>query len=100
MYRSHVDDRAALVPCVHVLQGCPGDEECRIEVDAHDASPILVRELVNGSNILDAGIADGLQVEYIPATLFLHDGKVVERWYGDTPVQVISGVVDEYMRHN
>jgi thioredoxin-like negative regulator of GroEL len=48
----------------------------------------------------DASIADSLQVEYIPATLFLHDGKVVARWYGDTPVQVISGVVDAYMRDN
>lgn len=47
---------------------------------------------------LDAWIADHLQVEYIPATLFLQEGKVVKRWYGDTPMQVISMVVDESLR--
>jgi thioredoxin-like negative regulator of GroEL len=45
-------------------------------------------------------ITDGLQVRYIPATLFLQGGKVVERWYGDTPVQLISMVVDEYLQHS
>jgi 3-oxoacyl-[acyl-carrier protein] reductase len=49
---------------------------------------------------LHADIADRLRVEYIPATLFLHDGKVVERWYGDTPVPVISKVIDEHLRTN
>lgn len=43
-------------------------------------------------------IADALQVEYIPAILVLHEGKVVQRWYGDTPMTCICGVVNEYLR--
>ncbi len=43
-------------------------------------------------------IADALQVEYIPAILLLDGGQVVQRWYGDTPVQNIRGVVDGYLQ--
>lgn len=42
-------------------------------------------------------IADVLEVEYIPAVLLLDGGEVVQRWYGDTPVQNIRGVVDAYL---
>jgi thioredoxin-like negative regulator of GroEL len=43
-------------------------------------------------------IADALQVEYIPAILVLREGKVAQRWYGDTPVRSICEAVDECLR--
>jgi thioredoxin-like negative regulator of GroEL len=43
-------------------------------------------------------IADALQIEYIPAIVLLKGEQVIQRWYGDTPVQNICGVVDGYLQ--
>ena len=38
-----------------------------------------------------------LGIEYVPAVALLHRGSVVERWYGDLPVSVISDAVERYV---
>jgi thioredoxin-like negative regulator of GroEL len=43
-------------------------------------------------------IADAFQIEYIPAIVLLDGGQVVQRWYGDNPLQNIRGVVDAYLQ--
>lgn len=68
-------------PKMETLAGLYGD---RIAVGSIDAEA-------------HSEIADTLQIEYIPAIVLRDGGQVVHRWYGDTPVQNICGVVDAYL---
>jgi thioredoxin-like negative regulator of GroEL len=57
-------------------------------------SVILVGSLDVDRN---AATARKLRIEYVPAVALLHRGSVVESWYGDTPLVVISDAVERHV---
>ena len=58
MHRAHVDDDAAAVALVHVLERGAGGEEAAVQVDRQHLLPVGELELVDRVDDLHAGVGD------------------------------------------